>query len=76
MFRTSIIFFCGGIALRAFARNYWLYSYNSEISICGKNVILAHWKEFLTLWNSSGIRVEREQKEVNKEVSRVDGIFP
>ena len=43
-FQTSVILFCDNIALHTLARNYWLYSYNSKISICSKKVIPAHWK--------------------------------
>lgn len=65
----SIIFFGDGTALYAFARNYLLYGHNIENSICCKDIIPLLRKEFLSLWNFSGIRVQREQREENKEVT-------
>lgn len=73
MFGMSTVFSCDLLALCAFARNYLLCRYNIENSICFKNVIPVLWKELLCLWNSSGIRIQREQREVNKEVTGADG---
>lgn len=49
MFGMFIIFFCEGIVFYLFVRNYLLYEYSIENSICCKNVISLLWKEFFLL---------------------------
>lgn len=74
-FECLLFYSVTALALYTFARTMHimhimtLNGHNIENSICCKNVIPVLWKEFLSLWNCSGIRVQREQREVNEEVT-------
>lgn len=58
-------------------KSFLLYGHKVEnCNICCKKAIPVLWKEFLFLLKFSGIRVQEEQRKVNKEANRADMIFP